>query len=60
MKNRHHKLDDLIAAGIKAGEGKDRIFLNIKKGGIEISAHELRHRINVIYTRIMFNGRAGR
>lgn len=60
MKNRHHKLDDLIAAGIKAGENKDRIFLNIKKGGIQISAHELRHRINLVFNRVFYGSRGAR
>ena len=56
MKNRHHNIDDLIGAMIKAGHAKDRIFLNVKKGHIQISAHELRHRINLVFTKIMYGG----
>ena len=57
MKNRHNEIDKIITAMVTAGENKERIFLNIKKAGIQISAHELRHRINIVYTRIMYGGK---
>ncbi|MFZ2656578.1 MAG: hypothetical protein WAX69_16715 [Victivallales bacterium] len=53
------KIDKLIEAAFKAGESKDRIFINLKRGGLQMSAHELRHRINVVWTRT-FYGRASR
>ena len=56
MKNRHNEIDSIISAMVKSGHSKDRIFLNIKKAGVQISAHELRHRINLVFTKIMYGG----
>jgi hypothetical protein len=41
------KLKTVIRAGLEQGLSSDQVFLEIKKAGIQISGHGLRHQIGL-------------
>jgi len=47
-------IDEVIKAKLKAGISKDQIFLFIKRSGVEISAHRLRHKISLAYLHMVY------